>query len=324
MWWTPPPGSPVVKPWLVVKQGALRVAVTGLVDPARLQGVPGAGVEVAGMAESLRALLPAMKAESEVIVCLAFTDEEGLDNLAREFYEVPVFLGGDVRQPSNGVAKVNRSLVFATTNQGRALAELHATYDPAKAVLTPISGHVRLMEPRISQDKEIAARSADYRRQVRDAVLSLDKDGANAADRVPGVKAPASYVGSETCAGCHPKAFATWSESKHAHAFASLVEKDSDADPSCISCHVTGFGEPGGYRRSMQGKQMVNVGCESCHGPASAHVAERGRAALGTPALLKMRAVGAGQCVQCHHGEFSRPFQFEEFWPLVSHGKETP
>jgi hypothetical protein len=141
---------------------------------------------------------------------------------------------------------------------------------------------------------------------------------------VPGVKAPSSYVGSQTCAGCHPKTFQSWSASKHAHAFESLLRRDSDADPSCISCHVTGFGEDGGYRRAMQGKQMINVGCESCHGPASAHVAERSRAQPGQPVLAKMRPVGAGQCIQCHHGEFSRPFKYEEFWPHVAHGKEAP
>jgi hypothetical protein len=276
------------------------------------------------MTESLRSILPALKSKADVIVCLAFTDEIGLEALAKEFYEVPLFLGGDVRQPSSSVSRVNQSLVYATTNEGRALAELHAVFDPQKPGLTEVRGQIKLMEPRIPQDQNIAAHSVAYRKEVRSAVLSMDSEAASAANRVPGVKPPSSYAGSQTCAGCHPKTFQSWSASKHAHAFESLLHRDSDADPSCITCHVTGFGEDGGYRRAMQGKQMINVGCESCHGPASAHVAERSRAQPGQPVLAKMRPVGAGQCIQCHHGEFSRPFKYEEFWPHVAHGKEAP
>jgi hypothetical protein len=36
-----------------------------------------------------------------------------------------------------------------------------------------------------------------------------------------------------------------------------------------------------------------------------------------------MRALGAGDCLKCHHGEFSRPFVWEQFWPVVQHGKDA-
>ena len=26
-------------------------------------------------------------------------------------------------------------------------------------------------------------------------------------------------------------------------------------------------------------------------------------------------------CTTCHYGEFSRPFDWDEFWPLIRHGK---
>ena len=95
-------------------------------------------------------------------------------------------------------------------------------------------------------------------------------------------------------------------------------------DPSCVKCHVVGFGEPGGYLRSMADeKRLINVGCESCHGPGSEHMKVRSLAPPGEDVLLKMRPVGAGQCVQCHHGEFSRPFEWKEFWPRIEHGKES-
>ena len=35
-----------------------------------------------------------------------------------------------------------------------------------------------------------------------------------------------------------------------------------------------------------------------------------------------VQPIGVGDCQKCHHGEFSRPFAWEEFWPHVKHGKE--
>ena len=40
----------------------------------------------------------------------------------------------------------------------------------------------------------------------------------------------------------------------------------------CIGCHTAGFGEPSGYLRKMKDTKLVDVGCESCHGPGSKHV----------------------------------------------------
>ena len=34
------------------------------------------------------------------------------------------------------------------------------------------------------------------------------------------------------------------------------------------------------------------------------------------------RPLGAGDCQKCHFGEFSRPFDWDSFWPPIKHGKE--
>jgi Cytochrome c554 and c-prime len=312
--------EPLVQPWRVVDAGGLRVGLVGVV---RAEGVrPHASVYIEEPAESLRRAVPAMKQKADVLVCMAFTDESGMAAIARDFYEFTIILGGDVRQPSQSLQRVNQSWILATTNQARALGELHTKWDPATRSFEPATGRVSLMHDLIPEDPDIAVFSRNYRREVRTADLKVDHPGES-ADAIPGVGPAATFAGSESCAGCHATAFASWQKSKHAYAFESLVRKESDADPSCIGCHTIGFGEPGGYRRRMKAEQFVHVGCESCHGPGSEHIKARSAAiATGEPVLYKMRPVGAGQCIQCHYGEFSRPFQYAEFWPLVQHGKE--
>jgi hypothetical protein len=172
----------------------------------------------------------------------------------------------------------------------------------------------------IPEDAEIVALAAQYRATIRATKLALDDPAHLAGDTVPGVRATANYAGSQACASCHPSATRAWSESGHAHAFATLVQAGADADPHCIGCHTVGFRTPSGYRREMRGAKLVDVGCESCHGPGSQHVAER---TAGGEALFRFRPLASGDCQKCHHGEFSRPFDYEQFWPLVRHGREA-
>ncbi len=310
---------PVVTPWKVVDLGGLKVGLMGIVQGTNWQ--PDASVIIADAAETLRQVIPQVKGQADVLICLAFTDESGLEKLAKEFYEIPIFLGGDVQQPSPSLMRVNQSWILATTNQSRALGELHTTWDPVTKNLTPAKGEISLMHDRIPEDPAVAKFSRAYRQTVGKADLAVDHPGT-AADAIPGVKPNATFVGSQSCVGCHPKAYATWEKSRHAHAFDSLVRKESATDPSCIKCHVTGFGEPGGYLRSMGQEKLINVSCESCHGPASDHLQARTTTKPGETIFQKMRPVGPGQCIQCHHGEFSRPFKYEEFWEFIKHGKE--
>jgi hypothetical protein len=271
------------------------------------------------METSLSRLLPQLKGKVDATVLLAFTDEAGLHRLARDFYELDVILGGKVTQPAQRLERENRSAILYVTNQSRAVGILEALL-AAPNRLENIQGDVKLVHDRIPQSPAVATLNKQYRDEIRRTRLDLDDPEKLAADVVPGVKAAAAYAGTESCAGCHPQATAVWQKSRHAHAFRSLLDAKADADPNCISCHTIGFGTPSGYRRDFGQEKLVNVGCESCHGPGSAHIAARQSGNLDAG---KMRALGAGDCQKCHHGEFSRPFEWEKFWPEVKHGKEN-
>jgi peroxiredoxin len=89
----------------------------------------------------------------------------------------------------------------------------------------------------------------------------------------------ASYVGSDACESCHQAEFKTWNESPHGHSVASLAEKNKAGDGTCLACHTTAYGRPGGFPESGQPEthaDLARVGCESCHGPGGDHVAGAG------------------------------------------------
>jgi hypothetical protein len=311
-------GAPLFDAYRIIQRGAWRIALVGVMDSRSIGDALGEGLAVENMEVTLGKLLPVLKTQADCIVLLAFADEAALASLAKQFYELDIILGGKVKQPSQQLGRENRSLILATTNQSRALGTLSVSL-AASSRVTAQSGEVLLVSDQIPQAPEIAALASEYRDEVRHTKLAIDDPATLQQDMVPGVKAAATYAGSASCVTCHPGATAKWHDSGHAHAWEPLLALKADADPSCIGCHTVGFGTPGGYQRAFAGAKLTDVGCESCHGPGSQHVAQR---QAGGEVTAHFRPLGAGDCVKCHHGEFSRPFDYEQFWPLIQHGKE--
>lgn len=154
----------------------------------------------------------------------------------------------------------------------------------------------------------------------------------------------ARYAGAEegSCASCHPKAWETWAKSKHAHAWQTLVDQDLPPqpeekksrqmhavwDPDCVRCHVTGFGEVSGYAGVERGRpeaRLIDVGCESCHGPAGDHAerASQGDPRWPHPPIGKIDDGGAeAMCMTCHDPDNSPHFVMKEYWAGLVRGKQ--
>ena len=311
-------GQPIFDPYRVVQRGRYRVAIIGVLDPHGLPEDLGDGLAVGEMEPAIERCLAALRGKTDLVILLAFTDEGGLARLAGQFFECQVILGGRVSQPAQELTKSNRSLVYFVTNESRALGILRLRLRAGSPV-EATNHEIRFLRDTIPQNAAFRAMMHDYREEVRRTRLAVDDPNNLSADMVPGVRTVATYVGTEQCVACHPGAAAVWRTSAHAHSFATLTGRQAEADPRCIGCHTTGFGSPSGYRRDYHAEKLVNAGCESCHGPGSLHV----RAETGDKTVnFSFRPLEAGDCQKCHHGEFSRPFDWNEFWPLIKHGNE--
>jgi hypothetical protein len=91
-----------------------------------------------------------------------------------------------------------------------------------------------------------------------------------------------AYVGTNQCFTCHRAQADSWSETNHAQAYAHLAEKYRN-DAACLNCHVTAFDEASGYVTGTE-KDLLMVGCESCHGPGALHIDAAQRFLLATGA----------------------------------------
>src|SRR5262249_1615332 len=80
------------------------------------------------------------------------------------------------------------------------------------------------------------------------------------------------------------------------------------ADYKCVGCHVTGYGQVGGSSLGHTAK-LEDVQCETCHGPGSIHVAEKG---LEEPAAVH-RGTPESTGVTCHNEQHPETFKYEAY-----------
>jgi nitrate/TMAO reductase-like tetraheme cytochrome c subunit len=121
------------------------------------------------------------------------------------------------------------------------------------------------------------------------------------------------YLGSASCVNCHAAEHASWETTRHAHAWEPMVSTKNTINPLCLHCHTVGFMEPNGYVLASDNRKLQGVGCESCHGPGSEHVAD--------PVNHKLDRGSEATCRQCHTPGQTPDFDFNTFWPKIRHGK---
>ena len=125
------------------------------------------------------------------------------------------------------------------------------------------------------------------------------------------------YAGIKECELCHPSAVEFWKETKHSHAWETLVKADKTFDVECVGCHVAGWQKPGGSALGHTDR-LKDVQCEACHGPSAKH-AEVG----GGEAYTRLK-VPEAVCTECHNEHHSPKFNYESYLKKVigpGHGK---
>jgi hypothetical protein len=151
----------------------------------------------------------------------------------------------------------------------------------------------------LPQDPVVAAKMAAFDE-------TLAKINLAAVGKVPEPKAgEATYVGVEACFECHAETKPFWQTTRHAIAWETLEKVNKTFDVECVSCHVTGYGKPGGSLvGQVSGREDVQ--CEACHGPGSLHAAD------GDVATI-VRDPPETTCVVCHNSHHSPAFSYGPF-----------
>lgn len=283
-----------------------RIAFVGVLSET--PSIPGITIESPRAA--ILNLLPTLKGQYDHLIVLAYLPEAELRGLAAALPEADAVIGGPTGQ-SIVPELAGPTWIAAATNKGKFVISLSLA-ENGRAW----SGKVHELNDQLTDDPEQTENVAQFHRRLAECDYTADQTSfvtLAARDFPSGFR----VVGSERCRDCHADACATWQASSHSRAWESLTATGSQVDAYCQQCHTTGFGLPGGFESVARSPGRVSVGCEDCHGAGSEHVAEP---AVHTPFFQQAQH----RCQRCHDRENSPKFDYESYWPLISHGGKLP
>ncbi|MCE5278432.1 MAG: multiheme c-type cytochrome [Planctomycetaceae bacterium] len=311
-------GSPVAPTHVSFEVSNLRVSVVGVVqnDP---RAAPGAGLAIADPSRSLESLLPGLAARSDVLVLLAACDIETMRALASAHPQIDVILGGRVTAASRTIERVGACRLAYQADHGQLLGRMDVAIRDSGRPGDATAGVV-LLDESVAEPADMLSLVEQYNAQLAAIAQKsgLAKLGLNSSTPAA---AAGSYAGSEACRSCHAEAHAVWIASAHSRALASLTQRRRDSNPDCLRCHVLDAGAPQGYAGMESAALRGNVQCESCHGPANRHVANRNLGTGVSEADALLPKVSPQSCVSCHDCTRSPDFNFSVYWKKIQHGK---
>ena len=284
-----------------------------VVTSVALASSTGAGLTVLDPEQSLLKIIA--QHPKSLVVVMADMDETALMALARAVPGISLLVGGAVAGPSPQPLAVGATRIVHVANEGKTIG-----YWPWGSGAC----HYDLVDDRVPDHPLVRTAIRQYQEQLAGMELLSDKQPTGMTTlRRDDV---AHYTGNNSCLICHATAHAGHALSKHAQAYQSLVKKNYEYDPDCLRCHVVGPGFPDGFQRRGEPvaqreviqRDLAQVGCESCHGRGSTHVAERqnGRVSSGS-----FQPVTPATCQRCHDLENSPKFNYNSYWERIRHGR---
>lgn len=319
------------RPFKVIERGGKRIGVTSVVCGDKSTERRDENILYESPEKKLLELLPTLKKEAcDVWVLIVHGTEQETLKLSKQFPIFNYVLTSDT--PSEPPAEL-RSI-----GKEQSLVEVGEKGEFAVVIGLYNDGSVRYqrvaLDSRYESSPEITLLMKDYQSILKNLITSKGFRGGLGVNpaRSPQAELLGKYVGAQKCRSCHEESYRVWVKSRHATAWKSLKETANpprDFDPECISCHVVGwdslqhFPYIDGYLSEKKTPELLNVGCECCHGPGERHMAVE----LGDDEDLQesiRAAMRLGEnvkkvCYLCHDGDNSPLFDFDTYYPLIEH-----
>jgi len=328
-------------PQRIVEVGGVKLGITSILGAKWQREINNSDVEMADPKAKLAELVPAMDSECDVLVLLAHATREESIELARQFPQFPLVVtaGGPPEPPAQPERIDGSNALLIEVGEKGMNAVVLGFYDDAAR---PIRYQRVPLDSRFPQSDYVKKEMSLYQEGLKDAGL----EGLEVTPvSYPGRERMGKFVGTAECKSCHEESYKVWKKSGHAKAWQTLVEADPprNFDPECIACHVVGW-TPQNYRPLESGflseketPHLIDVGCETCHGPGEKHVAAEMGADFDVmekqrkPTVITLeeaqQAVSSAisdrqHCMNCHDIDNSPDFHFETYWPKIEHHEE--
>ncbi len=286
-------------------------------------------------------VLKAMKPKNpDVNVLLYQGTEEEAKSLAKALPDFDIILHRSAESEPPRPSQVGKTHLVAVGHKGRLIGIMGLFRNAAGGLdyhwdLVPLGKEFATAKD-LQKSNPSVQLLEDYTKEVK------DKDMMGRFPQVPHPLqarfANVKYVGSDACKNCHAAEWNVWNASRHAAAIETLSENPKAYPPhnrrfdaECLICHTTGLGYDTGFTSEKKTPHLVGVGCETCHGPGSAHAANQNNKDL-TLAMspwkvnkkdsVETKAVENrvfAMCIKCHDMDNDHDFDFKK-WKKIAHG----
>lgn len=312
----------------IIERAGYKIGVTAVLGKKWQKEINNPEIAMADPAEALRAIVPGLEAKCDLLVLLAHATTEESIELGKQFpaFDVVVTAGGPAEPPARPEKIEGTDTLLIEVGQ-KGMDAIVLGYD---AGLKTVRYQRVPLDSRFASSEEMKLLMTAYQDRLKlagFAGLSL-KPVPHPEQELKG-----AFVGSQECESCHEISYKVWRKSGHADAWDTLEELDPARtyDPECVSCHVVGwhtqqyFPYKTGFWSEDQKPKLVDVGCESCHGPGEKHCQAEDGSDEALQKLLREAMVitkeesQERQCMTCHDGENSPDFDFATYWPKIEH-----
>lgn len=293
--------TPIFKRYVIKEINGKKVGIFGLMGDTsemlkKVQKLTDGAVTVQDPLQAAESVIQELTGKVDYMVALTHQKANRDWVIARRVDGIDLVVGGHDILKTRKPSKADETLIVRAGEKNQYQGMIEIALDGTKAAnnsLVPLGSN-------IADDAKVKAMIHDYNNKVVDLYSSASQESsdalANGASR------------STVCAPCHPEQVEQWQTTDHAKAYETLVEKSKQYDPNCLACHTTRFEQPEGFSMKLQQPELVNVGCENCHGFAEDHL-------MSETELIPTPSPDMQLCLECHTSD--RCPGFEEDAPVV-------
>ena len=298
--------SPVFTPYLLhtvqLPKGTIKITIVGFISPNYAIYAENADMRIQEPNTVLKALMPELTENADVIVCLFNGTEVEASKIQDNFPMLDVVVvSNDKTETLLSPVLSDRQLVNTST-KGKSICSVKIYLDiTGNPIVEDSQQH--LLDEHIPDSQRMTDLLALYQQMVADEKLT------DSGQQDTGYQ----FVGSATCKTCHIDEWTSWKATKHSHAYHTLEVAGHETDPDCLTCHTVGFGFSSGFLSVEETPNHLDVGCENCHGAGSAHIRD------SNPTSTDYGTVTEATCLTCHRIENSPKFDFNNYFPKIVH-----
>jgi hypothetical protein len=309
----------LVPPYLIVKKGTVNVGILGLTSDKVDLGPARDSLTLEEPAKAAARAVPEMRKKgATVIVLLSELGKVESEDLVTSVDGIDVVICGRNVPVLQKGRMIKNTVACYGGEQGQNMGRTIVTLDAARHMQTG-ENDVFVLGPEVGEKPEVLQLVKSFNDAWNDKMRKLEKERQLQTQNMTGGEGQGAkqsvdhFVGSDVCQRCHQPEYTQWQSTPHARAWQTLVDQKKESTPECVTCHVVGYKQAGGFQTADDAPKLGNVQCENCHGMGTQHEA--------MPA--QPQKVTEATCRTCHNATSSPVFDFAVYEPHILHHAPT-